>query len=160
MKVHLTLQSIFADSRRLLYRNQKFYILQTTLITSVVEMFFSSAGIKCHPSYLFASLNSWSPSFAMLFGLTLVSLFTLSAAGSPYYGRASSNCIGEISSLSDVSSAVKCTTVNIHSFTVPAGETFSLSLLDGTTVNVSEWYTLDAIWHNIFVLPRGGHTVR
>ena len=71
----------------------------------------------------------------MFFWLTLVSLFTLSAAGP---SSASSNCIGEISSLSDVNSAVNCATVNINSFTVPAGETFSLNLLDGTTVNVSE----------------------
>ena len=47
-------------------------------------------------------------------------------------------CTGTISSLSDVSSAVECTTVNINSFTVPAGETFELDLADGTTVNMSE----------------------
>lgn len=38
--------------------------------------------------------------------------------------------------MSDVSAAVKCTTVNINSFTVPAGETFNLSLEDNTTVNM------------------------
>ncbi|KIM55125.1 glycoside hydrolase family 28 protein [Scleroderma citrinum Foug A] len=70
----------------------------------------------------------------MLFWLTLVSLFTFSAARPSSTKR---SCVGEISSLSDVSSAVKCTTVNINSFTVPAGETFSLNLLDGTTVNVN-----------------------
>lgn len=48
----------------------------------------------------------------------------------------SSSCIGTISSLNDVSSAIKCTTVNINAFTVPAGQTFELQLLDGTTVNV------------------------
>lgn len=48
----------------------------------------------------------------------------------------SSSCIGTISSLNDVSSAVQCTTVNINAFTVPAGKTFGLQLLDGTTVNV------------------------
>ncbi|KIP07777.1 glycoside hydrolase family 28 protein [Phlebiopsis gigantea 11061_1 CR5-6] len=45
-------------------------------------------------------------------------------------------CTGTISSLDDVADAVECTTVNINSFTVPAGETFNLELLTGTTVNV------------------------
>jgi hypothetical protein len=40
--------------------------------------------------------------------------------------------------LNDVSNAVECTTVNINAFTVPAGQTFALQLLDGTTVNVCE----------------------
>ncbi|TFK83615.1 glycoside hydrolase family 28 protein [Polyporus arcularius HHB13444] len=46
------------------------------------------------------------------------------------------DCTGTISSLDDVSAAVKCTTVNINAFTVPAGKTFDLSLADGTTVNL------------------------
>lgn len=45
-------------------------------------------------------------------------------------------CTGTISSLNDVAAAVKCTTVNINSFTVPAGQTFSLSLASGSTVNM------------------------
>ncbi|KAG9076393.1 hypothetical protein FS749_011826 [Ceratobasidium sp. UAMH 11750] len=45
-------------------------------------------------------------------------------------------CIGTISSLNDVAAAQKCTTVNINGFTVPAGKTFSLALLSGTTVNL------------------------
>ncbi|EIW78033.1 glycoside hydrolase family 28 protein [Coniophora puteana RWD-64-598 SS2] len=49
---------------------------------------------------------------------------------------ASSDCTGTISSLDDVADAVQCTTVNVNSFTVPAGETLSLSLLQGTTVNI------------------------
>ncbi|CDO68615.1 Glycoside Hydrolase Family 28 protein [Trametes cinnabarina] len=49
---------------------------------------------------------------------------------------AASDCTGTISSLDDVDDAVKCTTVNINSFTVPAGETFNLDLADGTTVNM------------------------
>ncbi|KAI0649840.1 endo-polygalacturonase PG1 [Trametes meyenii] len=48
----------------------------------------------------------------------------------------SASCTGTISSLDDVDDAVKCTTVNINSFTVPAGETFNLKLQDGTTVNM------------------------
>jgi len=50
---------------------------------------------------------------------------------------ASSDCTGTISSLDDVTDAVECTTVNVNSFTVPAGETFTLSLLSGTTVNIN-----------------------
>ncbi|RPD79321.1 endo-polygalacturonase PG1 [Lentinus tigrinus ALCF2SS1-7] len=49
---------------------------------------------------------------------------------------AASDCTGTISSLDDVAAAVKCTTVNINAFTVPAGKTFDLSLADGTTVNM------------------------
>ncbi|KAI0777508.1 endo-polygalacturonase PG1 [Trametes elegans] len=49
---------------------------------------------------------------------------------------AAGDCTGTISSLDDVSAAVKCKTVNINSFTVPAGKTFNLDLADGTTVNL------------------------
>ena len=49
---------------------------------------------------------------------------------------AATDCTGTISSLDDVDDAVKCTTVNINSFTVPAGETFELDLATGTTVNL------------------------
>ncbi|TDL24143.1 endo-polygalacturonase [Rickenella mellea] len=48
-----------------------------------------------------------------------------------------SACTGTINSLSDVSAAVKCTTVNINGFTVPAGEGLILSLVTGTTVNLN-----------------------
>ena len=48
-------------------------------------------------------------------------------------------CTGTISSLDDVDDAVKCTTVNINSFTVPAGKTFNLALATGTTVNMCEY---------------------
>lgn len=51
---------------------------------------------------------------------------------------AATACTGTISSLDDVSDAVKCTTVNINAFTVPAGETFNLELASGTTVNMRE----------------------
>ncbi|KAI0030874.1 endo-polygalacturonase PG1 [Vararia minispora EC-137] len=46
-------------------------------------------------------------------------------------------CTGTISSLSDVAAAVGCTTITINSFTVPAGETFTLALATGTTVNMA-----------------------
>ena len=51
-------------------------------------------------------------------------------------------CTGTISSLDDVDAAVECTTVNINSFTVPAGETFNLDLADGTTVNMGMLFFL------------------
>ena len=38
--------------------------------------------------------------------------------------------------LDDIDDAVKCTIVNIESFTVPAGKTFEIELADGTTVNL------------------------
>ncbi len=47
------------------------------------------------------------------------------------------DCTGTISSFDDVAAAVECTTVNINSFTVPAGQTFNLELASGTTVNMS-----------------------
>ncbi|KAF8734549.1 Terpenoid cyclases Protein prenyltransferase, partial [Rhizoctonia solani] len=47
-----------------------------------------------------------------------------------------SRCTGTITSLDDVAAAQKCTTVTIKGFTVPAGKTFELSLLDNTVVNM------------------------
>ncbi|KAF9010706.1 polygalacturonase [Cyathus striatus] len=46
-------------------------------------------------------------------------------------------CTGTINSLSDVAAAVKCTTVNLNSFTVPAGQALTLNLATGTTVNMN-----------------------
>ncbi|RPD61569.1 endo-polygalacturonase PG1 [Lentinus tigrinus ALCF2SS1-7] len=57
-------------------------------------------------------------------------------AGAVVARPAARACTGTISSLDDVDDAVDCTTVNINSFTVPAGETFNLDLADGTTVNM------------------------
>ncbi|GJE86370.1 glycoside hydrolase family 28 protein [Phanerochaete sordida] len=62
--------------------------------------------------------------------------FVLLSVALPLVAAAPSACTGTISSMSDVAAAVKCTTVNINAFTVPAGETFNLSLEDGTTVNM------------------------
>lgn len=45
-------------------------------------------------------------------------------------------CVGTIGSLDDVSAAVKCTTIKITGFTVPAGTGFTLPLLNGTTVHL------------------------
>ncbi|KAG1728385.1 pectin lyase fold/virulence factor [Suillus paluster] len=66
----------------------------------------------------------------------LPSFFFLAAGIAAATAASKSSCVGTISSLNDVSSAVECTTVNINAFTVPAGQTFELNLLDGTTVNV------------------------
>ena len=68
-----------------------------------------------------------------------LALVLLSVALPPVLAAPSARaCTGTISSLDDVSAAVECTTVNINSFTVPAGETFNLELATGTTVNVRE----------------------
>lgn len=52
-------------------------------------------------------------------------------------GANAADCTATINSLDDVSAAKKCTTVNINGFTVPAGEGFTLSLAEGSTVNLS-----------------------
>jgi len=49
---------------------------------------------------------------------------------------APSSCVGTIDSLDDVANAVKCTSVILNGFTVPAGKGLTLSLLDGTTVDM------------------------
>lgn len=46
-------------------------------------------------------------------------------------------CQGSISSLSDVDLAVKCTTITLQGFTVPAGQGLILNLLPGTTVTMA-----------------------
>ncbi|KAG6828695.1 hypothetical protein H0H92_007057 [Tricholoma furcatifolium] len=85
------------------------------------------------------SVSRWprSPNIDMWTTLYLLSSFIgisqVAAASTP----SRRSCTGTIASLSDVTDAVECTTVNIESFTVPGGETFSLSLLSGTTVNVN-----------------------
>ena len=58
--------------------------------------------------------------------LRLAALLVL--AGAVVAAPAASDCTGTISSLDDVDDAVKCTTVVINSFTVPAGETLNLDL--------------------------------
>ncbi|CAE6441762.1 unnamed protein product [Rhizoctonia solani] len=76
-------------------------------------------------------------------------------------------CTGTISSLNDVAAAQKCTTININAFTVPAGKTFAISALDGTTVNmlgdvkfgVANWAgPLFSITGNRLVFNGNGHT--
>ncbi|KAF8586952.1 glycoside hydrolase family 28 protein [Ramaria rubella] len=77
----------------------------------------------------------------------MVSAFILAALIAPFLVAArpppselAKRCTGTISSLSDVSAAVECTTVNINAFTFMgcfSGETFNLELLEGTTVNLN-----------------------
>ncbi|KAG8984166.1 hypothetical protein FRB90_005501, partial [Tulasnella sp. 427] len=95
--------------------------------------------------------------------LLLSTLLAFTVSATP----ASKRCTGTISSLSDVAAAVKCTTININSFTVTAGSTFDLELLDGTTVNllgdvtfgVSNWVgPLFQIAGNNVVFNGNGHT--
>ena len=63
--------------------------------------------------------------------------FAVLATARPVLDARVADCTGTISSLSDVAAAVKCTTVTINKFTVDAGKTFELDLLDGTTVNMA-----------------------
>ena len=70
---------------------------------------------------------------------------------------ASQACTGTINSLSDVSTAVKCTTVNINGFTVPGGEGFSLSLLSGTTVNLSEYLAVPTMSKPLLIFLLDGN---
>ncbi|KAF4620649.1 hypothetical protein D9613_000235 [Agrocybe pediades] len=46
-------------------------------------------------------------------------------------------CSATISSLDDVANAVKCTSITLNGFTVPAGQGLSLSLASGTTVTMN-----------------------
>ncbi|EPQ57695.1 hypothetical protein GLOTRDRAFT_104965 [Gloeophyllum trabeum ATCC 11539] len=71
----------------------------------------------------------------MLSFTVLSSIFLAGAAAAARVPR-SADCTGTISSLDDVSSAQKCSTVNINGFTVPGGQGFTLSLVDGATVNL------------------------
>ncbi|KIJ42240.1 glycoside hydrolase family 28 protein [Sphaerobolus stellatus SS14] len=73
----------------------------------------------------------------MVFSLYLVALVASLLAAARPPSDIAKRCTGTISSLNDVTNAVVCTTVNINAFTVPAGSTFNLNLLDGTTVNLN-----------------------
>ncbi|THH28858.1 hypothetical protein EUX98_g5324 [Antrodiella citrinella] len=72
----------------------------------------------------------------MMVYYSLLVLIIISSAAIALAASTPSDCTGSISSLDDISDAVKCATVNINTFTVPAGKTFDLSLGTGTTVNL------------------------
>ncbi|KAF7794283.1 hypothetical protein EIP86_005416 [Pleurotus ostreatoroseus] len=72
-----------------------------------------------------------------MFSLLTATFLALAIGSAPRLTYAASTpCTGTISSFDDVDDAVKCTTVNINSFTVPAGETLALKLATGATVNM------------------------
>ncbi|KAF8971150.1 polygalacturonase [Flammula alnicola] len=50
---------------------------------------------------------------------------------------ANAACSATISSLADVAAAVKCTSITLNGFTVPAGQGLTLSLATGTTVTMN-----------------------
>ncbi|KAK7446994.1 hypothetical protein VKT23_014207 [Stygiomarasmius scandens] len=85
-----------------------------------------------------------------------------------YPQKFAKRCTGTIASLSDVESAQECDTIVIESFTVDAGETFTLSPADGATVTmngdvtfgVQEWEgPLMIVEGNDITFDGGGHTL-
>ncbi|CAE6353070.1 unnamed protein product [Rhizoctonia solani] len=68
----------------------------------------------------------------MRFSIALATLPAALVAATP----AGKRCAGTISSLDDVAAAQKCATININSFTVPAGKSFDISAIDGATINM------------------------
>ncbi|EUC65131.1 endo-polygalacturonase [Rhizoctonia solani AG-3 Rhs1AP] len=66
----------------------------------------------------------------------MISTLALFSLAPVVFGSPARRCTGTISSIDDVSSAIECTTININSFTVSAGQTFSISAPTGATINV------------------------
>jgi len=65
-------------------------------------------------------------------------------------------CTGTIESLADVAAAQECTTINIAGFTVPAGQTFSLSPPDGAVVSMTGQITFGvAQWAGPLMVIKG-----
>ncbi|KAJ7832988.1 pectin lyase fold/virulence factor [Mycena leptocephala] len=65
-------------------------------------------------------------------------------------------CTGTIASLADVAAAQECTTINIAGFTVPAGQTFSLSPPDSAIVSMTGQITFGvAQWAGPLMVIRG-----
>lgn len=110
---------------------------------------------------LFLQLNPFKKS-TMLFSTATIATMAAFYAQSAAADRVGKRCTGSISSLSDVSAAVACTTININSFTVDAGKTFELDCASGTTVNVlgdvtfgvSNWagplFQISCVWSSKF----------
>ena len=74
----------------------------------------------------------------MLPFLTLTTLAVVSGAFAAPKSKRASDCTTTINSIDDAANAGDCTTVEINSFTVPAGQGFELDLADGSTVNLSQ----------------------
>ncbi|KAK7453279.1 hypothetical protein VKT23_011955 [Stygiomarasmius scandens] len=105
--------------------------------------------------------------------------FALASAGLAAFNSASigtgryppkigKRCTGTISSLNDVEAAQECSTIVINSFTVTAGETFTLHPTDGATVTMTgditfgfkEWEgPLMLVEGNNITFDGGGHTL-
>ncbi|KAF5328856.1 hypothetical protein D9619_011708 [Psilocybe cf. subviscida] len=90
--------------------------------------------IQCVPGTASSSSSSTTKTSTTT---TKTSTSTTKTSSSASSTPTSGGCVGTISSLDDVDNAVKCTTVNINSFTVPAGQGFTLSLQKGSTVNLN-----------------------
>ncbi|KAF7304061.1 Glycoside hydrolase family 31 protein [Mycena indigotica] len=54
-------------------------------------------------------------------------------------------CTGQISSLADVDAAQQCTTIVIGGFTVPAGQTFTLTPPDGASISLTGALTVNGL---------------
>jgi polygalacturonase len=65
--------------------------------------------------------------------LALLPLVLTNAVGA---APSSTGCTGTINSLSSIAAAVECTTIVIDAFTVPAGETFSMTVLSGSSITM------------------------
>ncbi|KAJ7859834.1 pectin lyase fold/virulence factor [Mycena olivaceomarginata] len=72
--------------------------------------------------------------------------------------KVGTRCTGEIFSLADVAAAQECTTINIAGFTVPAGQTFSLSPPDGAVVSMTGQITFAVTpWAGPLMVIRGNN---
>ncbi|THV03485.1 glycoside hydrolase [Dendrothele bispora CBS 962.96] len=100
--------------------------------------------------------------------LASVSFAAPSTRARRYPQKVAKRCTGTITSLSDVESAQKCDTVVIESFTIDAGETFTLKPADGATVTLNgdltfgykEWDgPLMIVEGNDITFDGGGHTL-
>ncbi|SGY62288.1 BQ5605_C007g04674 [Microbotryum silenes-dioicae] len=69
--------------------------------------------------------------------LLLLPTLALASKSSGSKSAPGAGCTGTISSLDDVSAALKCQTININSFTIPGGKTLNLkSSLDNVVINL------------------------
>lgn len=84
-------------------------------------------------------LNVQPKASKMLPNIALTVLAITSVTFAAPRSKRGADCTTTINSLDDADSAGDCTTVNINSFTVPAGSGFNLDLADGTTVNMSQY---------------------
>ncbi len=142
----ITASGISARGRSTLPIHSHMYITREAT-SDLGSRFSASSNLKPdHRSYFSPSsstiMHSSIASLALLATCSASAFWQLAAAA-----PSATDCTGTISSMSDVAAAVKCTTVNINAFTVPAGETFDLELASGTTVNMSTSSFLSFFYH-------------